>query len=1043
LAGGTAPVQAKGEEGRRFLKKRGGSMPHMNHRRRTASEKTMHEYEEHPLVKEVPGHLFFFEEKIFGMSLTQLLSDVGVGVGILSITAGFPLLTRILVSALLAIPVLILVHGKAQEQTLLHWLYLYGRQCFIPKHTTWQSLDELAAARKRKGHVSDVQATWIALDSLEGGIAGYSESGGKGGAHGRYWMVLECEGRNIRYLPEADQVRAFGRFESFLTGLEFQLQFISHTEQVHTANYRPLRLQKQALSRLTQTPRLALLHKACIAYQERYLQHCAITRHFVVVSASAREEAARQVVGSASGGALSFVWKLLSRPKRVEVSREQVLDQLRIRISVVKKILQQLEVRAWLLDDADLLQQFASCLALGAEIPSFEPERVSDASDAVMALADHAEAAEQHQGQSCQAAQRDRSSIKAGHRTYKKRLRGLHGTYVYTSRHEQARFEAGVVRLADLVAPSRIDVLPYVLEVEVRGKTRYQRYFHLTGYGHQLLCGWVGDLSELGLPMVIASAFTPIDSDLMIKKLELQLVKLESRRLADQKTLRISKASQNIEAEQVRRVVHALASRRMKVFSVQMTIGIHAGSRERLEQRTHYLLSHLQQKQLKVRMATRRQEAAWQATLPTCPQQRELDLLVNLPSDVLSTFLHCSSGVIGTPTGVFLGFTGSGASRRPVFFNPWSEDKKIPNPHVVIVGETGMGKSFTGKVFVTGIMGMGIADVVVLDRDDDYLPLHEFLRSESQRYNLARGCPINFFDIPFGPQDVDPDDPGDLLAEYIDNQLLVGLTLLICDADTRLSKIEEAYLMHVARAAYAAKGITSEAIRHDPKTLLRQMPTLADFIETMKVTPASSAAMQASLIERLEKASYLFGGQTSISLEKPLTVFSIRELDEKWYPLMTFTVQNFLMRHRALRQDERYLAYVVEEASYMLKHPAGRKYLESGSRGFRKLGIAQFTLSQHPREFLQEGAVILNNAGTAFYLGMQPSAVQELRLSPELERTLTEAVPGQVVMRCGNEYAAVTIAASPKHRAIFTTDPQERRRLRERARARQKEETLV
>jgi Helicase HerA, central domain len=1005
----------------------------------------MHEPEEHPLVKVVPGHLFHFEEKIFGMSLTQLLSDIGAGVGILSITASLPLGARIFVSIVLAIPVLILVHGKVQEQTLLHWLSLYGRQHFVPKHTTWQSLDELTAAGKRKrGRVPDVQATWIALDSLEGGIAGYSEPGCTGGTRGRYWVVLECEGRTIRYLPETEQVRAFGRFESFLTGLEFQLQFISHTEQVQVAQYKPLLVQKQALSGLAQMPRLALLQKESIAYQERHLHHCTITRHFVVISTSAREEAARQTVGTSPGGVLSFLWKRLTRPKRVEVSREQVLDLLRIRISVVKKMLQQLEVRAWLLDDAALLKQFASCLALGAEIPLFEPACIDEPSDAVLALAGHADAsfsrphelAEQSQAAPSTTVQKGQIAAKAGQRTYRKRLQGLHGTFVYTSRHEQARFEAGVVRLADLVAPSRIVVLPDALEVEVRDKIRYQRYFHVTGYGHQLLCGWVGDLSEIGLPMVIASSFTPIDSDLMIKKLELQLVKLESKRLADQKTLRISKASQNIEAEQVRRVVHALASRRLKVFMVQMTIGISAGSRDRLEQRTHYLLSHLRQKQFNVRIATRRQETAWQATLPTCPPQRELDLLVNLPSDVLCTFLHCSSGVIGTPTGVFLGFTGSGAGRRPVFFNPWSEDKKIPNPHVVIVGETGMGKSFTGKLFVTGIMGMSIADVVVLDRDDDYLPLHEFLGSESQRVVLARGCPINFFDLPYGPQDVDPDDPSDLLSEYIDNQLLVGLTLLICDADTRLSKIEEAYLMHVARNAYAAKGIESSAIRHDPKALLRPMPTLVDFIETLKATPASSESMQASLIERLEKASYLFSGQTSISLEKPLTVFSIYELDEKWYPLMTFTVQNFLMRHRALRQDERYLAYVVEEASYMLKHPAGRTYLERGSRGFRKLGIAQFTLSQHPREFLQEGAVILNNAGTAFYLGMQRNAAQELGLSQELERTLTAAVPGQVVMRCGNEYAAVTIATSPRHHAIFTTDPSERRRLRERARGR-------
>ncbi len=267
----------------------------------------MHEHEEHPLVKEVPGHLFQFEEKIFGMSLIQLLSDIGAGVVILSITAGLPLVTRILVSALLAIPVLILVHGKLQEQTLLHWLYLYGRQLFVPKHTTWQLLDELAAARKRKGRVPAVQTTWIALDSLEGGIAGESSPGGKGGVRGRYWVVLECEGRNIRYLPEADQVRAFGRFESFLTGLEFQLQFISHTEQVHVANYKPLHLQKQALSRLTQTPRLASLQQESIAYQERHLHHCTITRHFVVLSASAREEAARQAIGSAPAGVLSFL----------------------------------------------------------------------------------------------------------------------------------------------------------------------------------------------------------------------------------------------------------------------------------------------------------------------------------------------------------------------------------------------------------------------------------------------------------------------------------------------------------------------------------------------------------------------------------------------------------------------------------------------------------------------------------------------------------------------------------------------------------------
>jgi hypothetical protein len=128
----------------------------------------------------------------------------------------------------------------------------------------------------------------------------------------------------------------------------------------------------------------------------------------------------------------------------------------------------------------------------------------------------------------------------------------------------------------------------------------------------------------------------------------------------------------------------------------------------------------------------------------------------------------------------------------------------------------------------------------------------------------------------------------------------------------------------------------------------------------------------------------------------------------------------------------------VEEASYLLKHPAGRGYLESGSRGFRKLGIAQITLSQHPRDFLEAGQVVLSNAGTAFFLGMQRTAAEKLHLPEELERTLVESIPGQCVMRLGNEYALLNIWNNPVYQAMFTTDPAERRTLRFQEQARQK-----
>ena len=80
------------------------------------------EDEENPLLKEVPSHLFQFEEKIFGMTLPQLLCDIGAGVGIIAATASLQLVTRIVVCVLAALPVLLLVHGSVQDQSLLHWL---------------------------------------------------------------------------------------------------------------------------------------------------------------------------------------------------------------------------------------------------------------------------------------------------------------------------------------------------------------------------------------------------------------------------------------------------------------------------------------------------------------------------------------------------------------------------------------------------------------------------------------------------------------------------------------------------------------------------------------------------------------------------------------------------------------------------------------------------------------------------------------------------------------------------------------------------------
>lgn len=990
--------------------------------------------EQNTLHKEVPGHLLQFEEKIFGMTLMQLLSDLGATVGVLALTTSVSLVPRFIIGGLLMIGVLILVHGKISGYSMLYWLYLLGRSRFLPIQTIFRTSDE----EIMKGEPGSVQESWLQLNALDQGVAGsLSERKKRDQPDATYWMVFEVQSlQNVRFLAEAEQVRIYGRFKLFLDGLGFPLKFISLVQTVEAERDPALVAQQQVLSLLSATPQLQKMQKESLTYQQGSLQHCTTTRHFIVVSASSSELARLRTDGTTRSPLLR-AFELLRPFKQPVITPEQVKSELTIRVSIVKKALQQLDVQATLLDDAQVLQAYASCLALGSHIPSFEVELLmqEESSAPGTQSAQGASQTERTQEErtrepteSGQTLAARTSSGLAANRQWKKRVQGLHRTFVYDSPTNQTRFEQKAVRLADLVAPSGVTLLKDAVEVTVHGEKRYQRYYEVIGFAPELWCGWQEELTSLALPMIIVTHCHPIENRFMIKKLEVHLTKLESQRLADQKALRLTKADQKIEAEQVRAVIDALARKKLKIFAVQMILGIHASSREHLEERTNYLLSHLRDLQLQVRALSRRHDLAWQACLPA--DLAQLDSFTNLPSDVLSTFMNWSTGMVGTPTGAYIGTTGSGFTRRPVYFNPWDAHRRLPNPHVVICGESGMGKSWLAKTLIMGLLCARIADAVVLDRDGDYDATHEYLRGESQRFNLAGACPLNIMDIPYGPADVDLADPVDLMAECIDNHLLIGLALLYGET---LTKAQEAFLTHAARETYAAKGITMEAIRRDPQTLLREPPVFADLIATMKEIPASSESIRQALLERFEQVAYLFPGQTTVRLSCPLTIFNINKLDEKWYPLMIYVVQNFLQRHRALRRDDRYLAYVVEEASYMLKHPAGKRYLESGSRGFRKLGIAQFTLSQHPVDFLEEGQVIISNAGTCFFLGMQRHAAQKLNLTEELERVLEEGISGRAILRCGREYAAIDVAKqSPLHRAIFTTDPRERRLLRER-----------
>lgn len=328
---------------------------------------------EEQLNVEVPTHLFRFEERVVGMTITQLMIDTTAGAGIWglwSVTTWLPQWARIAICVIAALLTILVVHVHIRGYSLVEWGSLYAFYWLTPAKTIWYSeaTPTVLAAKKQKppAHPS-VQSSWIQLSAIQDScliFAGEKSKKGKPPAPDRYSAVLEVTGINIQLLSLAERARIFGAYQTFLAGLEFPLQIITSNETVDVQAYQPLQLLQRQLSRLQSTPRLAAMARSHLQFLRKKLGTNIVTRHYVVISASPLEEEVKRVDGKPYSGFL-LAFAFFRRKKQDTFSQEQTLRQLRVRLKVVRDGFRDIGLQTHLLDDEALARFYASSLTPG------------------------------------------------------------------------------------------------------------------------------------------------------------------------------------------------------------------------------------------------------------------------------------------------------------------------------------------------------------------------------------------------------------------------------------------------------------------------------------------------------------------------------------------------------------------------------------------------------------------------------------------------------------------------------------------------------
>lgn len=323
------------------------------------------------------------------------------------------------------------------------------------------------------------------------------------------------------------------------------------------------------------------------------------------------------------------------------------------------------------------------------------------------------------------------------------------------------------------------------------------------------------------------------------------------------------------------------------------------------------------------------------------------------------------------PDGVFLGFnvrTGS-----PIVYNPY----QMPNYNFVVIGETGSGKSMTGKVYIRRWWRRFHSPVYIIDPSGEYARVAPKLAPGLRVYRA---------------------DPS---AAGLDPARLLRAGLL--DFGVAYEVLADVY------------GLSSREER------LRLLEALEE-AESMEDLVASGVLREARV-----DAGLFEGDPPPLKEEGSGVVFDLSGLQGRRQKILAGALLAAMLRPRLRRRA----LLVVDEGWMWAEYPAVMHLLAETARVGRKYGVNFLFLTQRPADVLkgEAGRTILEQSATVLLLRLNEASIEAIRdiymlTEGEVQR-LIEARPGEGILRAGSWRLAVYIQPSRSELKEFTTRPGE------------------
>ena len=582
------------------------------------------------------------------------------------------------------------------------------------------------------------------------------------------------------------------------------------------------------------------------------------------------------------------------------------------------------------------------------------------------------------------------------------------------------------LRLADLLAPASL--------LEERDHLRvgdeWVRAIAVTAFPREVSdSGWLAPLLMLDELFDLCLHLHPQSQTAMMRQLRRRRVGYGATNGLNRQRGRQEDLEMSVAHQDVTRLMSKLAIGGEKIFEVSFLLLARGPSLAALDERSERLLSVLQTVFLDAVAHVTSYEQA-QALRSCLPEGRdELGRTMTLDTASVATTFPFMSNALLMPGGTFLGVTSTG---EPVLLNPW--DPSLENPHAFIGGSTGAGKSVVGKLWMIRSLfmhGKNGEQALVIDPDGEWGPVVEAVGGVTVR--IAAGSPyhLNPFDLlPPGcdlPTYLEEVQKEDRLGEKI-LDLLSLLDLMLADHGSTLGASARSLLDRALYETYRRVGITL-----DPATHFHQPPLLRDLADVLasNVCGADAFDLGVRLARYIDGSlASLFAEQTNVRLDAHVLHWDIREMRGDLRAIGIFLIADTIWT-QSIRQSHRKRALYLDEATSIISHPEGARFLADLSRRARKRYLRLVTMTQNPEQFVldEHGSTVVANSSIKLLKKQDPTSVKAVAsrfglTHGEEQRLLSFGVQDALLL-AGDRRVLLSVRASAPELALITTNPVE------------------